>query len=451
MNLPFVHLPGVAQWTSVGDCFSVTRKPRGLKLTSYSRIPFVSMRAIPNDGTYSPTIVSRIPAAIASGRYFERDDVLVARITPSFENGKQCIALNLPAVFGMATTEIVPLRPRDSTHDRRFLFYYLLHPTVRQHIAGLMEGTTGRQRVPLQVLLDLSYPVVSLRDQHAICNVLEMLQSMKAIDRRAEQVTQALRTRLYHALFRHGLGTDQPKDDVVGQLPETWYTDKLGAHFDIAQGCSVQRNLASGGDGIPFLRTSNVRWGHIDCSTISRMHVADASVPKLEDGDLLVCEGGEVGRAALWSDQIDNCTYQNHIHRLRANATNAVDSRFLARWLEEGFRYRTVYEGASNRTTIPNLSRSRLANLTIPVAPADVQDQLVRILDAVDQKIFWHKKRQEVTGELFVSVLHAFLAGELGVEDLGLEDRGQSSKIVVEDSRAMAYSGSLQGRVLDDR
>lgn len=201
MMFPNVRIPGVTQWTSVGDCFSVTRKPKGLKLTSYSRIPFVPMSAIPDDGSYSPSIMSPTPASIASGRYFERGDVLVARITPSFENGKQCIALNLPVGFGMATTEVIPLHPRDSTHDRRFLFFYLLHPSVRQHIASLMEGTTGRQRVPQQVLLDLAYPVVSVDDQHAICDVLEMLQAMKAIHKKRQEATGELLVSVLHAFL----------------------------------------------------------------------------------------------------------------------------------------------------------------------------------------------------------------------------------------------------------
>ena len=80
---------------------------------------------------YSP----RKPSEIRSGTYFERGDVLVAKITPSFENGKQALTTALPAPFGFATTEIIPLRPSKEGHDRRLMFFYLLHPDVRHHLA----------------------------------------------------------------------------------------------------------------------------------------------------------------------------------------------------------------------------------------------------------------------------------------------------------------------------
>lgn len=436
MSVPHIHrdLDGVRRWTSVGDCYAITKKPRGLTLSSFSSIPFLPMKAIPNSGTYVPPIVCRHPKDIASGRYFEQNDVIVACITPSFENGKQCIAFNLPAAYGIATTEIIPLHPRDSTQDRRFLFFYLLHPTIRQYMTQLMEGSTGRQRIPQNVLLDLPYPVLSLEDQRAICKMLELVQSMKAVNNDAEQVSRTLRFRTSRALFGHGWWPGQAREEVIGLIPEAWATDRLGNHFEIAQGCSVSGNIATGKEGVPFLRTSNVRWGHIDLSTVSRMYIADGkTVPVLRDGDLLVCEGGEIGRAAMWSDQIHHCTYQNHIYRLRPSGGNEVDARFLMRWLEEGFVGRKVYGGVGNRTTIANLSQSRLANLTIPVPPARVQRRIVDILDGIDQKIDYHVKRQVVVDELFQALLHALLTGEISAEAVtrspsmldGLECQGE--------------------------
>ena len=208
MSLPHIRLHGIERWTSVGDCYAITKKPRGLAFSSFSSIPCLPMDAVPNNGSYMPSIVCRHPEDIASGKYFEQNDVIVACITPSFENGKQCIAFNLPAAFGIATTEIIPLHPRDSTQDRRFLFFYLLHPMVRQHMAQLMEGSTGRKRIPQNVLLDLPYPVLSLEDQRAICKVLELVQSMKAINVKRQVVVDELFQALLHALLTGGISAE---------------------------------------------------------------------------------------------------------------------------------------------------------------------------------------------------------------------------------------------------
>src|SRR5437868_187246 len=100
---------GSRGWRRVGDCYEVTRKPRGGNRSSLPKIPFAAMEAIPQDGTYAATFTAKNPDAITSGTYFERGDLLVSKITPSFENGKQALAADLPAPFGYATTEVIPL------------------------------------------------------------------------------------------------------------------------------------------------------------------------------------------------------------------------------------------------------------------------------------------------------------------------------------------------------
>ena len=173
MSLLDTELVEGRQWLRLGDAYEVTKKPRGLDMTSLSVIPFVPMDAIPQGGAYTPDYTMRPPGEIRSGTYFERGDALVAKITPSFENGKQALATGLPTPFGIATTEVIPLRPCKEGQDRRLLFFYLLHPDVRHHVAERMEGATGRQRIPTDVLLDLPFPEFDPEEQTAVSDTLE--------------------------------------------------------------------------------------------------------------------------------------------------------------------------------------------------------------------------------------------------------------------------------------
>ena len=157
------------QWLRVGDVYEVTRKPRELDTASLPSVPFAPMDAIPLGGEYTPNYTMRTPGEIRSGTYFERGDILVAKITPSFENGKQALATELPTPFGFATTEVIPLRPCNGEHDRRLLFFYLLHPDVRHHVAERMEGATGRQRIPVDVILGLPFPAFDPEAQTTHC------------------------------------------------------------------------------------------------------------------------------------------------------------------------------------------------------------------------------------------------------------------------------------------
>lgn len=223
-------------------------------------------------------------------------------------------------------------------------------------------------------------------------------------------------------LFTRGLRGEAQKDTEIGTLPENWKPTPFSALFDIVQGFSLKRNLSENGQGVPFLRTSNVYWGRIESDTMSHMRIDPGSIGDrdLQEGDLLVCEGGEIGRAAVWEGKGANTTFQNHLHRLRPLDPGRIVPKFAMFWLEEGFLHRGIYEGAGNRTTIPNLSRARLGELSMPVPNLDEQREIVTILDAIDRKIDLHRRKRAVLDDLFKALLHKLMTGEIRVGDLDL-------------------------------
>ena len=188
-------------WDRVGDHYQVTKKPRNLDMAKISTIPFAPMEAIPLGGEYAPHYIHKKPSEITSGTYVEKGDILVAKITPSFENGKQALIVNLPSAFGYATTEVIPLHPVSAEDDRRLLFFYLLHPEVRRFVAERMEGATGRQRVPENVLLDLPFPKLSPKVQTTISDLLEMIQQQIDFCNKKRAVLEELSKSLLHKLM----------------------------------------------------------------------------------------------------------------------------------------------------------------------------------------------------------------------------------------------------------
>ncbi len=422
MSLLDTELAEGRQWLRLGDAYEVTKKPRGLDMASLPAVPFVPMDAIPQGGAYTADYTMRPPGEIRSGTYFERGDALIAKITPSFENGKQALATGLPTPFGIATTEVIPLRPCKEGQDRRLLFFYLLHPDVRHHVAERMEGATGRQRIPADVLLDLPFPKFDSEEQTTVSDILEMIQQLMAVETQSIETTQTLKRAAMRTLFTRGLRGEAQKETEIGPVPESWEMVHIGDIFEIEQGLSLKGNLATNGDGTPFLRTSNVYWGEIDLQAVSRMHLKRDPVQEklLTAGDLLVCEGGDIGRAAVWDGEIEHCLFQNHLHCLRPIDASRTEPRFVMAWLEEGFKHRNAYEGAGNRTTIPNLSRSRLAGLSIPHPSADEQREVVSILDAIDRKIDLHRRKRAIMDQLFKTLLHKLMTGDIRVGELGI-------------------------------
>jgi len=104
----------------------------------------------------------------------------------------------------------------------------------------------------------------------------------------------------------------------------------------------------------------------------------------LNRGDLLVCEGGDIGRTAVWGGEVPDCSYQNHLHRLRPRSTDTCPEFFMY-WLQAAFTLFGTYAGAGNKTTIPNLSRSRLASLAVPIPTIAEQRAIAEVLSNVQR------------------------------------------------------------------
>ncbi|RMD64043.1 hypothetical protein D6833_04910, partial [Candidatus Parcubacteria bacterium] len=121
----------------------------------------------------------------------------------------------------------------------------------------------------------------------------------------------------------------------LGPLPAEWQVVRLGEVFDIQQGKALSRKKDKGIRSRPFLRTANVFWGRIDLSIIDQMDFSEEEEEKykLHPGDLLVCEGGDVGRTAIWEGKLDGVYYQNHLHRLRPKVPE-VETCFFMYWMQ---------------------------------------------------------------------------------------------------------------------
>ena len=184
-------------------------------------------------------------------------------------------------------------------------------------------------------------------------------------------------------------------------INQSWPCGPLGELFEIGAGKTMSAAARAGDHKMPFLRTSNVLWDEIDLTAVDEMSIPayELAEKRLRPGDLLVCEGGEIGRAAIWNGEIDIISFQNHLHRLRP-IRNDVEPRFYVYFLQAGFTQLGIFEGAGNKTTIPNLSRNRLAALDVPHPRIDEQRDIVRALSRIREAIKVHDQSTMVARDL---------------------------------------------------
>lgn len=232
-----------------------------------------------------------------------------------------------------------------------------------------------------------------------------------------------------------------------------WPTRRLGDLFDIGAGKAVTPESRNGNPKYPFLRTANVFWGRLDLTEVDTMHYAEAELrgKTLLPGDLLVCEGGDIGRAAIWEGQIALCGFQNHLHRLRPKSDD-VHPRFFMYALKAGFTQLGVFEGSGNQTTIPNLSRNRLANLEVPCPEPAAQKAVADLLARAQRAAETERLLVAVLGELKQAAMQQVFTQGLRGEEQRETDFGPLPKAWLTTPLGdccVVQGGVTKGRVIE--
>ncbi len=190
------------------------------KFPNYENVAFIPMEYIPDSGTYAK-YEFRPRSQIKSFNYCEKGDLLLAKITPSLENGKQGIVPdNVPNGFALATTEVFPISCKRM--NSLFLFYVLKHSCFRNKIISSMTGTTGRQRATKESVEKLFIPFPPLFEQVKIAEILSTVdQAIQKIIEAIEK-TQRLKKGLMRELLTKGIGHKEFKNTELGKLPKGW-------------------------------------------------------------------------------------------------------------------------------------------------------------------------------------------------------------------------------------
>ncbi|MCW2754802.1 MAG: EcoKI restriction-modification system protein HsdS [Marmoricola sp.] len=160
----------------------------------------------------------------------------------------------------------------------------------------------------------------------------------------------------------------------------TWPVVPLGAVANTALGKMLDKGKPKGHAHVPYLRNENVQWGRIDTHDILTMELADDERDRFEvrEGDLLVCEGGEIGRCAIWHGRPEYLAYQKALHRIRPS--DALENRYL-RYLLEHHALSGNLATLSTGTTIAHLPQQQLRRVPVPLAPVEEQRRIVDLLE----------------------------------------------------------------------
>ena len=161
------------RWSQLKEIAGINpRRPRDLKRPDEAPTTFVPMPSVDgNSGNISDPLEKPFGEIKKGYTYFEKNDVLFAKITPCMQNGKHVIARNLIDGIGFGTTEFHVIRPGDEVIPE-WIHLYIRQPSILNEAATHFTGSVGQQRVPPYFLEDLAIPLPPLSEQKRIAAIL---------------------------------------------------------------------------------------------------------------------------------------------------------------------------------------------------------------------------------------------------------------------------------------
>ena len=398
---------------------------RRARLAQVSEASFLPMEAIGEQGQLDLSATRPIEKLKSGYSQFFDGDVVIAKITPCFENGKGALIRGTLGGVGFGTTELHVLTPGPEL-DGRFLYYVTVDPRFRQFGEAYMTGAAGQQRVPEDFVRDLQVPIPELSQQRTIADYLDRetarLDALVAAKERLLDLLAEKRRAIITRAVTRGLDPNVPLRDSgipwLGEVPEHWEIKRLkhvgraiiGLTFDPA-------DTVTDGSGVLVLRASNVRDQKIvlEDNLFVLMDIPEILITRV--GDILICSRSGsralIGKNALIDQGAAGLTFGAFMTVFRSPHNEYLFYIFNSPL----FDYQA---GAFSTSTINQLTVETLNGMEIPLPPPSEQKAIVaslrgrtscldRLVEATDRTIALLKERR-------AALIAAAVTGRIGVE-----------------------------------
>ena len=243
------------------------------------------------------------------------------------------------------------------------------------------------------------------------------------------------------------------EDEIPFKIPESWEWTRIGTIFNHSSGKQLSGSNTEG-TLREYITTSNLYWGRFELDNLKSMYYKDSEIEKCTatQGDLLVCEGGDVGRSAIWPYDYDICL-QNHVHRLRPYDNRYTMLVFYIMWF-----YKSIGLIGGKGIGIQGLSASALKNIIIPLPPLEEQKRIVARIEELLPKVEEYGKAQdsldklneELPERLKKSILQEAIEGRLVPQDPNEEPASVLLDKIRKEKARLVREGKLKKKDLEE-
>ncbi|ECH3566482.1 hypothetical protein FO122_02710 [Campylobacter upsaliensis] len=303
--------------------------------------------------------------------------------------GKKIAFLNQEVCF---VNKLCCISNKSKELDSKALFYFFqgsfFKNTFFSNISGLIGGVTTTQ------LGNFKIPLPPLQEQKEIAEFLdkkcEKIQNY--INKKQKLITllQEKKQALINEVVAKGLNPNiESKNSGIaylGLIPHHWEVKKLKYVGKVVLGKMLCNEHQKGYSHCYYLKSKNLQWLNVEVSQIEKMWFSEyeKSLYRIKKDDLLVSEGGEVGKTCIWNNELAECYIQNSVHKITLNKFN--NAKFFL-YLFFTYGKLGVFDSVVSRVSIAHLVLEKLVNVDMVVPPLQEQKQIANFLDEKCEKI----------------------------------------------------------------
>ncbi|MBN2642148.1 MAG: restriction endonuclease subunit S [Victivallales bacterium] len=284
----------------------------------------------------------------------------------------------------------------------KFLMYCLFYLYRKGVVLKYQNKTTGIINLKLDRYLDEEIPLPPLDEQKRIAAILDKADQLRNARRQAIAECDEFLKSTFIEMFGHIVSNTM--NWPIRQL-HTFSSSRLGKMLD--------KKKQTGKHAMPYLRNANVQWKHFVLDDLYKMDFSlkEQQEFSLQYGDVLICEGGEVGKCAIWKENIQNCFFQKALHRVRLDNSIMLPEFFIEVMHE--YAENNGFKDYMTSATIPHLTGVKLKKLEIPIPPLPLQEKFAEIVKQTEAMKEWMKASERELDDNFNSLMQRAFKGEL--------------------------------------